>query len=274
MLTFLFLLQKHSIVSKVEEVCTGEELAFLKTFSTTYTFNSTLLPIKSVRIQGDCLSYGYVVGLSENAKDEPKKIISAKFEALTRLAELITRVCPNVSRVCYIFGDRVRCLVNEITPTTLTLTVIDLLKKADEIATKEIKCAGYQSVLSAMPIILIPIHFDREMTLISQYPLRRHSVVIRPLITADNFATGVPAIPSKQISFKVGNGECTRLTVVKVHLKFLSFCLFVYSFSKRQLQRFANFLASLEFCLISPPSRRAPLNGSKCDWTRTCHFHY
>ncbi len=109
----------------------SEELAFMKTFSTTYKFTPTLLPIKSV--QGNS-HVDYVVGLSENCKDQPPEpTITAKFEALTRMAKLIATVCPNVCRVCYIFGSSVKCPVDDITPTTLTPKVVELLRESEDI---------------------------------------------------------------------------------------------------------------------------------------------
>ena len=197
-------LQKHSVLSTVLNArLNAEDLAFLETFSATYKFTLTLLPIKSV--QGN--SHGYVVSLSENFKNQPSKpTIAAKFEALARLAKLILTVCPNVSRVCYIFGSSVKCPVEDITTTTLTPKVVELLRKADDIATEELKkAAGYESVLSAMSLILIPIHFDRQPALLARYPSCRHSVVISTFIATDDdrFTAGGPAIPNQPIHFQV-----------------------------------------------------------------------
>ena len=128
-----------------------------------------------------------------------------QFEALARMAMLITTVCTNVCRVCYIFGSSVKCPVEDITLTTLTLKMIELLREADDIATEELKkVAGYESVLSAMSLILISIHFDREPALLSCHPSCRHSVVISTfIVTDDHFTAGGPAIPNQPIHFQV-----------------------------------------------------------------------
>ena len=198
-------LQKHSVLSAVVNArASTEDLAFLETFSATYKFTPTLLPIKSA--QGNS-HVGYVVGLSESSENQPPEpTITAKFEALARLAKLIATVCPNVSRVCYIFGSSVKCPVEDITPTTLTPKVVELLREAEDIATEELKkAAGYESVLSAMSLILIPIHFDREPALISRHPSCRHSVVISTFIATDDdrFTAGGPAFPNQPIPFQV-----------------------------------------------------------------------
>ena len=60
--------------------------------------------------------------------------------------------------------------------------------------------SGEISKISQMPIVLIPIHFDRSN--IERTTSFQRSVVIRPFITQD-FMTGVPAIPGKDISVEV-----------------------------------------------------------------------
>lgn len=52
-----------------------------------------------------------------------------------------------------------------------------------------------------MPIVLIPVHFDRDP--IDHIPSCQRSVVIRTFITND-FMTGVPATPGKHIPLEVG----------------------------------------------------------------------
>ncbi len=244
------------MMPKVQSVCNAEDIAFLETFCATYNFTSTLLPIKSVGVQGDCRSYSYVVGLSEDAPaDESEAATTAKFETLARMAKLIPRICHNVNRVCYIFGESVKHPVKDITTTTLTPHVIDVLREADHIATSELQRASYGALVSQMPIILIPIHFDREEAL-TRTPSCLRSVVIRTFITED-FMTGVPAIPNRQIPFKVSCGMIAQKT-------FSNICFVLRSFLRKRLKRFPKSPASLGFSTTSPPSRRAPLNGSRC----------
>ena len=60
--------------------------------------------------------------------------------------------------------------------------------------------SGVVAKLSQMPIVLIPIHFDRDP--IDHIPSCQRSVVIRTFITSD-FMTGIPATPGKQIPIEV-----------------------------------------------------------------------
>eukprot|EP00795_Rhopilema_esculentum_P006677 gene6677-12234_t len=52
------------------------------------------------------------------------------------------------------------------------------------------------SCVSQMPIILVPLHFDRDP--IMRLPSCQRSIVIRTFITND-FMTGIAATPGKQI---------------------------------------------------------------------------
>ena len=60
--------------------------------------------------------------------------------------------------------------------------------------------SGEMTKISQMPVVLIPVHFDRSN--IERTTSFQRSVVIRPFITQD-FMTGVPAIPGKDISLEV-----------------------------------------------------------------------
>lgn len=54
---------------------------------------------------------------------------------------------------------------------------------------------GCYSQISQMPVVLIPVHFDRDPAL--KIPSCSRSVVIRPFLTND-FMTGVPVVPGSE----------------------------------------------------------------------------
>ena len=64
--------------------------------------------------------------------------------------------------------------------------------------------AGLLAQISQMPIVLIPVHFDRDP--IDHIPSCQRSVVIRTFITND-FMTGVPATPGKHIPIEVSDSD-------------------------------------------------------------------
>lgn len=116
------------------------------------------------------------------------------------LAKLIPRVCHNVNRVCYIFGPMVHHPITDITPTHLTSNVIGTLRQADHLANQVLASNGCMQEISQMPIVLIPVHFDRDAAI--RAPSCQRSVVLRPFLTQD-FMTGTPGIPGKDLPVHV-----------------------------------------------------------------------
>ncbi|XP_055543883.1 GMP synthase [glutamine-hydrolyzing] isoform X2 [Wyeomyia smithii] len=176
--------QTHALLNRVSGTTTREEQKKLCRISSSMSLNATLLPIRSVGVQGDKRSYNYAVGLS--SKDQPN------WQDMMFLAKLIPRILHNVNRVCYIFGDAVKYPVQDITHTLLTQNVVALIRQADSIANRILLEHECTRKISQMPVVLIPVHFDRDPA--PKTPSCQRSVVLRPFITND-FMTGVPAVP-------------------------------------------------------------------------------
>lgn len=120
-------LQKnHALINRVTGATSEAEQKDLIRISANSQIQATLLPIRSVGVQGDKRSYSYVVGLSTS--QEPN------WQDLLFLAKIIPRILHNVNRVCYIFGEPVQYLVTDITHTTLNTVVLSQLRQADAIA--------------------------------------------------------------------------------------------------------------------------------------------
>ncbi|XP_066992436.1 GMP synthase [glutamine-hydrolyzing] isoform X2 [Anabrus simplex] len=195
--------KKHALLNRVESVTTDEERLELRKASSKQHLSATLLPIRSVGVQGDCRSYSYVVGISSEKDPD--------WEDLMFLARLIPRVCHNVNRVCYIFGGLVRDQVLDITPTFLTSNVLSTLRQVDHVATQVLTASGCTNAISQMPVVLIPIHFDRDQA--SRIPSCQRSVVLRPFCTHD-FMTGIPAVPGREIPLDVVNRMVAEVIAV------------------------------------------------------------
>ncbi|CAK8685117.1 GMP synthase [glutamine-hydrolyzing]-like [Clavelina lepadiformis] len=184
----------HALLQKIHAVLVSEEnREKLKVYTERFPMKATLLPIKSVGVQGDCRTYSYVVGLSS---DNPKP----DWEVLFFLAKTIPRICHNVNRIAYIFGSAVNDQVQDITPTVLSFNVIATIRQCDFIANQILAKHEMQSKISQMPVVLLPLHFDRD--LMSRIPSCQRSVVIRPFITND-FMTGLAACPGEHIPEQV-----------------------------------------------------------------------
>ena len=124
------------------------------------------------------------------------------WDDLLFLARLIPRVCHNVNRVCYIFGPIVQHPITDITPTHLTSNVIATLRQADNLANQILTSNGYMDAISQMPIVLIPVHFDRDAAI--RAPSCQRSVVLRPFCSRD-FMTGTPGIPGNELPLHVSD---------------------------------------------------------------------
>lgn len=90
--------------------------------------------------------------------------------------------------------------MEDITPTYLTNGVLSTLRQADYLATEVLHATNTTSSLSQMPVIIIPVHFDRDP--VKNSPSCQRSIVIRTFITND-FMTGIAATPNKQFPAQV-----------------------------------------------------------------------
>ncbi|XP_042637278.1 GMP synthase [glutamine-hydrolyzing] [Orycteropus afer afer] len=182
----------HTLLQRVKACTTEEDQEKLMQITSLHSLNAFLLPIKTVGVQGDCRSYSYVCGIS--SKDEPD------WESLIFLARLIPRMCHNINRVVYIFGPPVKEPPTDVTPTFLTTGVLSTLRQADFEAHNILRESGYAGKISQMPVILTPLHFDRDP--LQKQPSCQRSVVIRTFITSD-FMTGIAATPGNEIPVEV-----------------------------------------------------------------------
>ncbi|KAG7457022.1 hypothetical protein MATL_G00242110 [Megalops atlanticus] len=182
----------QALLQKVKSCVSEEEQEMLINITSLHSLSAFLLPIKTVGVQGDCRSYSYVCGLS--SQEAPQ------WESLMFLARLIPRMCHTINRVVYIFGPQVKEPPTDITPTFLTTGVLSTLRQADFVAHSVLQESGYSGKISQMPVILTPLHFDRDS--LQKQPSCQRSVVIRTFITSD-FMTGIPATPGNHVPEEV-----------------------------------------------------------------------
>ncbi|XP_071839853.1 GMP synthase [glutamine-hydrolyzing]-like isoform X2 [Apostichopus japonicus] len=185
--------RRHALMERVQNLTTDEEKELLTEMTSRQKITGTLLPIKTVGVQGDCRTYSYCAALSSEAQQIP-------WDDLYAMGKIIPKICHNVNRVVYIFGPPIRDSPRDVTATFLTPNVLSTLKQADHLARKTLMDSGLYNKLSQMPIILVPLHFDRDP--IMHHPSCQRSVAIRTFMTND-FMTGVPALPGKDIPEKV-----------------------------------------------------------------------
>lgn len=152
-----------------------------------------VLPIQTVGVQGDGRTYSNAVALSSKVSGGKRASASPwstdEWTKLLQLARWIPQLAHHVNRVVFAFGDPVPTSPTTVTPTTLQLDTLERIRGADSIVGKHI--AGFHLVkkLSQVPVVLIPLGFEKGST--------AHSVVIRTFLTND-FMTGTPATPGSE----------------------------------------------------------------------------
>eukprot|EP00051_Salpingoeca_urceolata_P003128 m.55422 g.55422 ORF g.55422 m.55422 type:complete len:202 (-) comp12530_c0_seq1:159-764(-) len=119
---------------------------------------------------------------------------------LMHLAKAITRVCHNINRVVYCFGNVVRGPVKRITPTLLTPDVLGQLRKADAVVNDLLLRHSLTTTLSQVPVISVPIDLDADPA--STETTTKRCIAIRTFITSD-FMTGIPATPGQELGVDV-----------------------------------------------------------------------
>lgn len=157
----------------------------LSKYSTSH-IHLTLLPCRTVGVQGDSRSYAHLVALSSDEE--------ANFHELRQLAKDLPKRVHGINRVIYVFGKAIKDRhVRSVTPTLLREPALAQLRHADAIVHQILSKAGLLRKLSQVPVILFPVNFGEE---------GKRSICIRPFISND-FVTGVPAMPGHHFPLEV-----------------------------------------------------------------------
>lgn len=150
----------------------------LKTFGED-KYALTLLPVRTVGVQGDGRSYNYLVGISGKPN----------WPVMERIAKSVPKKVHQVNRVAYIFGSKVLGPIREITPTRITPETVQQLRQADAIVNEVLHREELTKTISQVPVIMFPVPFGTP---------GNRSIGIRTIITKD-FMTGVPALPGREL---------------------------------------------------------------------------
>ncbi|KAL7534119.1 hypothetical protein ACHAWF_004736 [Thalassiosira exigua] len=145
---------------------------------------TTLLPVRTVGVQGDDRTLSYLAALSGEED----------WATLREIARAIPKSVHGVNRVVYVFGDALEKVAEEeVTPTYPSKEAFDQLRRADDAATKVLMKRGLSRAVAQMPVVSFPVHFG--------HPGKR-SIGIRTMITND-FMTGDIALPGKELPLDV-----------------------------------------------------------------------
>merc|ERR1712190_516322 len=149
---------------------------------------ATVLPFKTVGVQGDGRTYSYPCVLSGPSTPD--------WPLLLEFARLIPKVCHNVNRVVYCFGGPVPGPYKRITPTLPGREALDQLRAADDVVNRTLIKHDLTTKLSQVPVVSFPVDLSSG----DEHPgqsIAKRSIAIRTFITND-FMTGVPAEPGTE----------------------------------------------------------------------------
>ncbi|TMS34045.1 hypothetical protein L596_001705 [Steinernema carpocapsae] len=157
---------------------------------------ATLIPMRASGFRFGRRIDSYVVALTV---DQGLKI---PWEYMVFYAKLIVKIIPAVSRVVFAFGRKLVHAVDDLSECNVNVSLIRKLQQADFVVNNMISgklsdgtpapwMEDHSRKLSAMPVTLLPVHFDRPEY---EFPSRNWCVCIRP-ITAHTTAFVKPAIP-------------------------------------------------------------------------------
>lgn len=181
----------------------------------------TLLPLRTVGVQGDGRTYAYAVAISGVwGKDGSAGV---PWPALFHFAQLITAVVKSVNRVVVVCGappsgSAVGGVdgVWGVTKSYLQQGALAQLRAADANVGAVLLEHGLTQSLSQVPVVLLPIDFDAgNGTAGNAWTVRDdgvRSIVLRPFITRD-FMTGRSAVPGVDVPH-VAVDECVAAALV------------------------------------------------------------
>ncbi|KAL5113121.1 GMP synthase glutamine-hydrolyzing [Taenia crassiceps] len=184
----------HALLNKINAAINADEQQRLNAMTAGGALAAQILPIRSVGVQGDCRSYSYVCVVSSDKKPD--------WDSLFFIAQIIPRICHNINRVVYAFGQHIKYSVSDVTVTYLREPVIETLREVDARVNAVLLQEGCMRRLAQIPVVLIPIHFDRDPANMMATSSILRSVVLRPFITSD-FMTGLPAKPGVDLPLEV-----------------------------------------------------------------------
>jgi GMP synthase (glutamine-hydrolysing) len=139
-----------------------------------FGLRATVLPVKSVGVQGDFRTYAHPAVLCG----------AADWRALESASTALTNSIREVNRVTYLL-DGEEPPVLHMKPGTLTRERLDLLREADDIAMKALDEFGLMDDIFQMPTVLVPLTSDGA----------NETIVLRPLFSRDVMTARFAEIP-------------------------------------------------------------------------------
>lgn len=147
----------------------------------------TVLPVRSVGVQGDFRSYRHLVALSG-------PYLQTDIDRMVLLAQQLPNQCRALNRVALVLNPAhtMPNTINTVTPTTLTRPVLDLLRAIDHLVIQTMADAEALTPISQLLTVLVPVDSQNQ---------GRHSIAIRGVMTSD-YMTARPARPGHELPWR------------------------------------------------------------------------
>jgi GMP synthase (glutamine-hydrolysing) len=159
----------------------------LQALAQQFNLKATLLPVRTVGVQGDGRSYSFLAALA--AEDA---LTPAGYSRVEEAARAIPNQLAKINRlVLQIGGEPLPNHLKHITPTTLTPEAISQLRSADHTVTQAFAQAGVE--VSQLLTTLLPLDAARQ---------GRRSLGVRAVVTND-FMTAKAAKPQEGAAFSL-----------------------------------------------------------------------
>lgn len=157
-------------------------------------YKVTLLPVRTVGVQGDGRTYSYVAALSSD--QDFTSILPTEWASIMQLARELPKHVHQINRVVYMFGPAVAKPIKIITPTYVNAESVTQLQLADKVVNDVLFKHDLLLPLSQVPVVLVPVDVDGGER--QTDTTAKRCVAIRTFITND-FMTGIPATPGKEM---------------------------------------------------------------------------
>ncbi|MFA5792716.1 MAG: glutamine-hydrolyzing GMP synthase [Candidatus Gracilibacteria bacterium] len=148
-----------------------------------YNLKATILPIKSVGVQGDCRTYRHPLALTG----------TATWQELGEIAPAITNRFHDINRVIYKVDQSNgpnQIASATITSGDLTRQRVSTLQKADELARNWLKEIGQEKYVWQMPTVLIPVSINQD---------DKEAIVLRPIVSEEAMTANFAELPFPKV---------------------------------------------------------------------------
>jgi len=144
------------------------------------TKDGTILPIRSVGVQGDARSYRKVLAL----KELPSK------EAIEVISPALTNRRSDINRVISQCGTKAPIESLSVFPASITKQRLDMLREADLIVRDFCLATGFEELVWQFPVVLVPVGAGSA----------RESVILRPINSVDGMTADVVLMPAADLT--------------------------------------------------------------------------